>query len=207
MIELLATSPSDGWAFVSEGGQTFLVRPPYTSQTLLTVKPGAIAEAITKHGFQPCVDTFPTWSDLIAYLRDCVRSAVADLFPNVDAIAVATDLVTTAPLAIVDKLLDRVDRALSNGQSSTASGRLLTQAMSREDIRLDTQRYQRALSLLNRALSNESAHQTYFGELLSVSEPAGETELGLAAGTYDASAVEAYAGAVRDRHHLLVFAA
>ncbi len=72
-IRLMAIRDSDGWAFVTDRGTYYAVRPPYIGHNVELTSDDAIAKGIIEYGFKPVVEEekivcFSDWDSLFEFL-------------------------------------------------------------------------------------------------------------------------------------------
>ncbi len=68
-VEIIAISPDDGRAFVVADGKIFLVRPPYTSSSIIEVSQKVVANAIHSYGFAECNLPFDGISEAVKFIK------------------------------------------------------------------------------------------------------------------------------------------
>lgn len=105
MINLVALSPEDGWAFAHDDGQLVQLRPPYDE-----ARPASevdVVRSLGMDGFEARNREFRSWRELIAFLRQEIqRTRAADITPEEQA----RELVRFLESADEDVLLGFLDR-------------------------------------------------------------------------------------------------
>jgi len=69
-LKIVAVAPRDGWAFVREHENIFLLRPPYTVSGKIECTMEEVEEAVLKHGFHNSDNSFPNYSELIRFVKN-----------------------------------------------------------------------------------------------------------------------------------------
>jgi len=165
MLEVLALSPEDGWAFVRDGARTVLVRPPYTAESSVEVDGGAVGPAVSAYGFEADDKRVEGWPHLLAYLEeraaeiepDGIEDSDDDLRKQFIAHASEQDLGEAinyveeellpsaegdAALRLLDEVIDAAD---ANGYSTVASRGRRVFADARRHL-LEGREFRRSLS-------------------------------------------------------------
>jgi len=211
VITLLAQSEADGWGLVRADDALLLIRPPYTNDSLQAVSPATLDDAITRHGFVDVELVFDSWGDVVAFLREGVARNMASSL-HASAEGIATSLVASAPMSVLDRLVAEAESRIKRGETLAASARLLTAVLARAEVVENPERSRRAISALSEALQRDADHRRYLAgvanepgaSVLPSDEPGGHAPL--SSGGYGRTAINDYASAVRERHHVLVFA-
>jgi hypothetical protein len=152
MIELLAYTTEDGWAYVRTDRGIFLVRPPYARSAMTQGNEYAVEKAITMHGFIGSKEEFDDWRAVTAFLNDQVvayRNAQAQIIPQPgDA---GKELLEFAPPEVLQRFLERLrDEWLSVGRWQEAQDLLLP------ILGLPTVTHDEALTRVSRDLLEQS---------------------------------------------------
>ncbi len=168
MLEILAASLRDGWAFVREEKRVRLVRPPYRTAQCAEVSQETVQKAILTHGFTPLDKSFDAWPSLIKYLEDqLVETRKAAGYPEVDLEKVR-NLVGKAPNKVLQDYLHRVEKEfLPNGEFNAAES-LLAQMLRSASVRADDQLYERVISLLDRCNKAQQDRRAELGSLFDL---------------------------------------
>lgn len=148
MLQLLASAPEDGWAFVRKGDTVLLARPPYRQTSVVDEE--TVEKALKQGGFVMEERSFPDWSQLLAYLKQRLvefRQAQGRGAPDTETIR---GLLHYAPLPILVNFLDRVERELLPNRELQPAQELLTRLLSVDLVRSESWLYQRTLALLTR---------------------------------------------------------
>lgn len=69
-LKIVALAPQDGWAFVRENENLYLLRPPYTASGKIDCTAKEVEEAILKYGFFSVDHPFSHYSELIRFIKD-----------------------------------------------------------------------------------------------------------------------------------------
>jgi hypothetical protein len=69
-IKVVALAPRDGWAFIEDNGDLFLLRPPYTVSSKIQCTKNELEEAVLKHGFHSVDYPFKNYSEAIRFIKD-----------------------------------------------------------------------------------------------------------------------------------------
>jgi hypothetical protein len=109
-FELEAACPAEGIGIVRSRGTLRLVRPPYALSDAAVLPEESLQDAIARHGFHAARQQFASWEEVIAFLESetvSARRSVGKMIP--DSIA-AKDILDVAPLDVLTRFLDRVER-------------------------------------------------------------------------------------------------
>jgi len=140
MLELLAISREDGWAFVRTDGNVHLIRPPYSGANRQTVPEDEVGAAVNKHGFSAASESFDTWKDLIGFLEEQVAESRAASGQDMSDAELGKTLLRDAPAEILYQFLERAEREwLPQGKWSALENMLLdilTSPQAKEDGKL-----------------------------------------------------------------------
>ncbi len=161
MIDLLATAPEDGWAFVRRNGKIQLVRPPYQRWSLVDVDESVVERAVKDHGFTAQEEnvSFSGWDQLIAHLKRQIvatRRAQGRHRPQTAAIR---GLIHKAPRKVLSQYLEKVESELLPDYEWQSALDLLTEMLTVEVVKEDEKLYQKTVELLRRAQGAASAEE------------------------------------------------
>ncbi len=174
MLDILAVLPDEGWAFVRDGVQTLLIRPPYTRAGRRSVDADEVGRAVAIHGFSvPQGDCqFPGWSSLVAHLNAQVEQSRAQQGQRLEAVGLGERLLPHAPAPILERFLDRVEgELLPNPESWAAASRLLLAMLPLPRVRESSSLSGRAVGLLSRLVDSQSIRKTQFAtQIMSIDQ-------------------------------------
>jgi hypothetical protein len=154
MLELLAASLKDGWAFVRTSDGAVLVKPPYRQANVSVVPEATVEKAVQAYGFAAMDRPFDDWESLIAFLRAELAEAhesIKALLPEPDAIY---ELLPHAPKEILSSYLDRIESELLPNREWQASLSLLSALIPLDAVKEDASLCKRTAELV-RKCSNE----------------------------------------------------
>lgn len=104
-----AYSPPEGIALVRDAQQSLrLVRPPYLNRQSPILAETAVREAVEKHDFFACGQTFADWQAVIDFLNGEVATARAQAGLALPEETPAQALLELAPPEIIEGFLQRV---------------------------------------------------------------------------------------------------
>lgn len=111
-VRLEALSEIDGTGIVRSGEVLRLLRPPYTLQDSPVLSEESLHEAISRFGFSPSGEQFPSWEQAIEFLNlktaESRRALGVELPESIDGASV----IESASEDILENFLLRVDRDL-----------------------------------------------------------------------------------------------
>jgi hypothetical protein len=148
MIELIALSRTDGWAFVRIEGDVILIKPPYGRRHVSHASESLVEKAVIGHGFAMVHRSYDDWPSLISFLRGEIEHARAELKIAMPDEEMMRELLADASDEILDRFLDRVEKELLPAGERDAALQALTTLISLDSVRHDAQRFTRALALL-----------------------------------------------------------
>lgn len=108
MLELLAVSFTDGWAFVRKDDRLLLLRPPYRTSNLLVVDESVLKRSIAEYGFEAASQEFDDWPALLALMRNELSRVHSSLLGNMTEAAVMAELLRDATQTVIEEYLDRI---------------------------------------------------------------------------------------------------
>jgi hypothetical protein len=150
MIQLLAIAPEDGWAFLREGEEIYLIRPPYSAANRRRVAASAIETAVAKHGFKAADASFEHWQAVIDYLKqEIVRSWEAS-GRSLDGREIGLELLQLAEPEKISQLLDRAEEAWLRQGKWNSMEKFLCDIVSLDVTRQNASLSKRAADLLKR---------------------------------------------------------
>ena len=151
MLTLIAAAFEDGLAFVKRGNKIQFTRPPYLGSNLLWTDEEKVEKAISAHGFVSCNQSFETWSELVAFLKDRFLEARKKL--GLVELAGLSELLPLAPASVLSGYLDRVEAEMLPAREWTPALNLLTDMLKVESVLKDRSMFLRAISLLRKCLT------------------------------------------------------
>lgn len=160
MIDLLATAPDDGWAFVRHNGKIQLVRPPYQRWSLVDVDESVVEKAVKDHGFTAEKEgmIFSGWDQLIAHLKQQVVATRKEQGHRVPQAATIRGLIHKAPRRVLAQYLEKVESELLPNKEWPAALDLLSEMLIVDAVKQDEDLYKKTIELLRstqRRLSDE----------------------------------------------------
>jgi len=147
-IKLLAIIAEDGCGFFSEGDRIYLLRPPYTRESLIEVSLDIVEKAIFHHGFGSCEISFDSMSALVSYIEKCfveVEEARGRGMPSLDELR---ELLEFADEGILDMFLTKVETELVLQGSFSIARAIATDLLRLDRVQENPQMWQRCLSIL-----------------------------------------------------------
>lgn len=166
MLELLAASFEDGWAFIRRGGDILAMKPPYRRTNLSVVSEATVEKAVHAYGFEARAESFDDWTTLIAFLRDRMRAARESQGADGPGGDPVRELIQDAPEAILCNYLDRIESELLPNREWNAASRLLTTLIGSHKVWQDADLCRRTAALLNTCSEQKTAFESAKQELI-----------------------------------------
>lgn len=152
MLELLASAPEDGWAYVREGELIRLIRPPYTRSRSSVVSEQSVKNAIAKHGFARSDESercFRDWPAVIQFLGarmlEALRARRLEIIEDT-----GERLLEFASVETLNRYLARIDAELISSSRWDHAEHLLVNMLCLPAIREASASYDRAVALLKK---------------------------------------------------------
>ena len=202
MFDLLAAAPADGCAFVKNGKEILLVRPPYQRWNLSVVPESSVEKAVSTYGFESAEGSFNDWGSLIAFLEKRMveeRKARGQEIPTSESIKA---LVKLAPKDILNDYLKRVESELLPNREWDAASDLLVTLLRVDTIENDPDLRTRTLDLLDRCRSERAKVGAQERELMNEEENLVRL-FPIAAEQHGTAPLNRYSREVADRGQLL----
>ena len=112
MIEIVAVSHEDGWAYVRLEGGLYLIHPPYHSSGAVPADEGAVEKAVGTLGFSVSELKFQSWHELASFLHDGVAEARRQHGREVAEAAPGKEFLRLAPVEDLSHFLDGIEGEL-----------------------------------------------------------------------------------------------
>jgi hypothetical protein len=205
MLELVAISREDGWAYVRTDTGIRLVRPPYAQWSTTPVSEAAVEPAILNHGFTSVQRQFSQWKEVIEYLNGEICAARDATGQQLPENGLGEQMLAFAPDDILMGFLERVDRELlPNGEWRSAE-KILMAMLKLERIRQNMELGERTVVLLERAQRGLDAAQDARRILLQNTMTL-ETIFPRAIDRYGRDAIAACSSEIAERQQIFAFA-
>ena len=149
MLNLVAAAYEDGYAFVRESDELFVIRPPYLYRNKRLASFEMVERAVNLHGFSSEDLCFTDWASLIEYLKNKMvekRKEKGHEYPNSEQIQ---RLVLRAPEHVVRKYLHDIRNELIPNREWKAAKRLLLSLLKNKAIKSDPTLLEQCIDLLN----------------------------------------------------------
>jgi hypothetical protein len=170
MLRLLASAPEDGWAFVEDGENLVVIRPPYTVWSRAKTQRDALGTAIQLHGFRTEDRDFPDWAALTVHLKEQIiesRRARGDEEPTSESIR---KLFHFAPRYILVEYLDRIESELLPCREWSAAATILSELLRVDSVKTDTVLLERTVDLLNRCQEERTRYAESRRKLMALGQ-------------------------------------
>ena len=158
MLKLILAAFHDGWAFVRDEQEVWLLRPPYRRETMTLANDATFQRALLDPGFEPVDREFATWAELIELLRQTLVERSPRRAPEEKAAGRA--LLPYASVEVLQRYLDRVERELIPAKSWLSAQEILVALIATERARSDEALHRRAATLLERCTEALGDHQS-----------------------------------------------
>ena len=112
MIEIVAVSHEDGWAYVRVEGDLYLIHPPYHNSGAIPADEDAVEKAVGTLGFSISELKFQSWHELASFLHDGVAEARRQRGRDVAEAAPGREFLRLAPVEDLSHFLDCVEGEL-----------------------------------------------------------------------------------------------
>lgn len=112
MIEIVAVSYEDGWAYVRLEEGLCLIHPPYHRSGAIPADERTIEKAVGTLGFSVLAREFQSWHELVSFLHDGVAEARRQCGREVAEAAPGKEFLRLAPVEDLSHFLDRVESEL-----------------------------------------------------------------------------------------------
>ncbi|MFN0167227.1 MAG: hypothetical protein ACKV22_12430 [Bryobacteraceae bacterium] len=151
MIRVVAISPEDGWAFVEEDGALFQVRPPYRRDVLTPGTEAEIMRSIGQDGFEASDRQFPSWGEVVRFLREEIRRSRPDDVSRDGQRRELRRFLENADERVIEGFLDRIENEyLSKGNYALAQ-RAIGSMLESDRVQALPAQWRRATQLWNHA--------------------------------------------------------
>jgi hypothetical protein len=202
MLELVASMPENGWAFVREDGRLVAVRPPYRSSNRVEVDESTVEAAVQKHGFAaPATPVrLDQWSDVISYISDEVARCRPELDNGSDP--AGEGLLEFEPLSVIKEFLDRVETELLPNRKYRHAESLAKAITELQSVRADPDLLTRAVRLGCRATVMMGER----GNSFSLEAPDAPALFESVYERYGRDVVEHYADSIANAHQMMAVA-
>jgi len=111
-IKIIALAPHDGWAFVEENEDLFLLRPPYTVSSKIQCTAKELEEAVVKHGYHSVNYPFKNYSELIQFIKNEYIRAKKDSGTTTPTMEELKELLDYASEDVLLRFLEKADKEL-----------------------------------------------------------------------------------------------
>ncbi len=150
MLTLLAAALEDGWAFVKDGTQIRLIRPPFKKNSCFVVPERTVEKAVHSYNFAFMEHEFADWLGLVKFLKEQLieaRKAKGQIVPTLDSIK---DVLHYAPSHTLIAYLNRIESELLPNHEFDAAEDLLITLINLDSVRDDKVLLSRATAMLRR---------------------------------------------------------
>jgi hypothetical protein len=173
-IRLLAIAPEEGWAFFSQSGQSgavdkiYLLRPPYTKESLVEVAKEIVEKAVFHHGFEACEDIpFDNLAALIAYMERRfveIEEAQGKGMPSLEELR---GLLEFADDDVLNMFLTRTEDELIPQRAFGPARTIATDLLRLDTVIANLEMRQRALDILDKCNQAEAYRPQILDEIAS----------------------------------------
>lgn len=150
MIHLLAIAPEDGWAFIGQDEEIYLIRPPYSAANRRPVTVSAVEVAVTKHGFRAAEGSFEDWRAVIDSLKQEIVQSREASGRSLDGRDIGLEILRLAEPEKVSELLDRAEETWIRQGKWNSAERFLSDVLSLDITARNETLRQRAINLLKK---------------------------------------------------------
>jgi|GEM_PF-4319881 hypothetical protein len=139
MITLLAGDLADGWAYVKQEEQFYVIRPPYRHWCKTTIDEHTIEKAVADYGFEVLEGEFENWDGLIGFLKVQFVKTRKERGHSIPDRVRMSELIQKAPKDILWRYLDRIEKELIPNGEWDATLSLLTDLMNADNVKQDSE--------------------------------------------------------------------
>jgi hypothetical protein len=149
-LKIVALAPYDGWAFVRENDNLFLLRPPYTVSSRDRCSPKELAEAVSKHGFNSVDRSFGSYSELIQFVKDEYIKANKDNGKVVPTVEELKELLNYASEDVLLGFLEKAEKELLPEGKIEAAESLILDLMKLDKVIKNKNLFAQALNVIDK---------------------------------------------------------
>ncbi len=197
MLDLLAVSFEDGWAFVKRGTRILLTQPPYLGSNLSWVDETTVEKAISQYGFVTANESFEDWSTLVSFLKEKFVAARRKL--GLEGAAHIEELLEHAPNYILRDYLQRVEEQLLPRREWRPALNLLTQLTRLDSVKADGELLARTLRLIAKTVNAMEEYSLQRQRLLNQEEKF-QDEFPASSNKFGSAQIDNCIKSVRSRH-------
>ena len=150
MIQTVAVSYEDGWAYVRLDQRLYLIYPPYSSVGLTPADERTVERAIGTLGFSFLEREFRGWQELVSFLHDRVVEARRERGRDVAESAPGREFLRVAPAEELRNFLNRVESELIPQQKLEHAENLLLAMLTTPEVQDHRDITKRAAELMQR---------------------------------------------------------
>ena len=180
MIETVAVSYEDGWAYVRSDGSLYLIHPPYSSTGLIPSDEHAIEKAVGALGFSVLGREFRGWRELVAFLHDRVAEARRRRGRDVAESAPGKEFLRLAPVEDLRHFLDCVESELVPQQKLDHAENLLLAMLTTPEVQdyrdITTRAAQLMLTVRDHRTQAEEDKRRLAGDYTDPADPNGQCD-------------------------------
>lgn len=202
MLELLAFTREDGWAFIRTDGELRLIRPPYTRKLISDADEKSVATALTRYGFTLPPDdhkNFASWSALLDFLN----AQIVEFRGKIDESA-GQSLIEFASAETLQRFLERIRDELIPKREWEHAEKLLLNMLKAPLLREQTELFRQAVDLLNQVYQRRTQRQSDL-RAIACENADYEKAFPMAHKRYGRQKMEKFSGDIAERHSVLAF--
>lgn len=149
-IKMTAIAPFDGWAFISEEENLYLLRPPYHSGDLIEASEKDLANAVHKYGFHECDFDFNTITETVHFLKDKYVEAIKKQGVSLPGKEQLKSLLRHATDDILWDYLEKADKEFIPQRNLDAAESIAVALMRVEKVKKNEKMFNTTLDIINR---------------------------------------------------------
>lgn len=147
-IKIVALAPNDGWAFIEENEDIFLLRPPYTVSSKVRCTAKELEEAVLKHGFHSVDYPFRNYSELIQFIKDEYVKVNKEIGKTVPEMEELKELLDYASEDVLLRFLEKAENELISEGKIEAAELLALDLMKLDKVIENKKLFDHALNII-----------------------------------------------------------
>jgi hypothetical protein len=149
-LKIVALAPHDGWAFVKEKEELFLLHPPYTVSTKVRCTAIELEESVLKHGFHSVDYSFCNFSELIQFIKNEYIRANKESGKTVPTVEELKELLNHASEDTLLGFLERAETELIPEGKIEAAESIALDLMKLDKVRENKELHAHAVNIIDR---------------------------------------------------------
>ena len=198
-FNIIAIAPYDGWAYVKQGKQVFLLRPPYRDSDYVPVSLSEVDRAIEAHGFHRCDHPFKRIPDVVAFLKQTLVESLQARGFDPPTREELRKLLKRVPERTLRAYLARAKEEVEFSGDVDGAISLILDMLELDQVRQNPDLHREAVETLRQGKEQQERLQRLAPEL---DDAAIRHVFGDAAATYGASAIIALQKTISARHNV-----